>query len=575
MIDKKEFHGIISGIDGKPRSEFEKLVGDFDFSRYVIKIGPENDMGKIPLTVRVPQIIAGFPAEMHETPVRRMALEDYLIRNLASFFAELSSFDEAGIAYQHLEIAVPEQTILPRTSMVVSEDYIEAHINMRLPSRNGLILGSEIEKIFFDEIQEAVNSSLIYCNLDLRELKSFIDIMEDAGRVRQLLSPQGLVSFVGGNAFLEREDPTDLPAEIQNDLEVEDDLKTTLDIPNAGEISGLGIKDGITLILGNERSGRIALMEAIAHGIYNHIPGDGREFVASTPDTVFIAAEEGRSVQKVDISAFIQSDDEDDDEFGGFSEFSTSSASGFESQAASVIEYLQVGARVMLFDEASSDPAFLSGDPRLNNLVNGGEMKTFSLAARARQMVEELGVSIIVAGCSNVSEFVPIADNILLMEDSKVRDVTSEVKDLDLESLEVPETDRGFNTIIDRKRWIVPSSIDASSGIDNSHIETYHKNLLEFGRYIIDLSAIRQIADEYQTQTVGQILYYLKLRYLNSLDSLSNVLDSIDEDLSTDGLRCLSPEFHADLARPRRYEIAEALNRLPSFRIAEIGEPQS
>jgi len=567
MIDKKEFIDIIEGIDGKPCSEFEKLRGDFDFSRYVVKIGRASmEDGIVPATIRIPQIIAGFPSDIFETPIRRMALEDYLIRNLAMAIADMSSFDEDGVARQNISIPVPGQKILPRTSMVVSDEYIEAHLGIRIPTRNGLIDGEVLESIFFDEMQELVVDSLIYCNLDFDELSSFLDIMEDAGRVRQLLASQGLIGFIGEGALLRRDPYSDDVDLLQPGLEVANEIRTSMDVPNAGEISGLGIKDGITLILGDEYSGRTDIIKALAAGIYNHVPGDGREFVTSMPDTVYVREEPGRSIQKVDISPFAVSSDD------FFSEFSTDCARAFESQAAAVVESIEVGARILLFDESTSSPAFLSGDERLSEVLGEGSVKTVSLAARAKQMSEEIGMSLVVAGSRNVSEFVPLADTILLVEDYTVRDVTSEVKALGIESAKVDESARGFQELADRKRWIVPSSIDASLGKEDSHIVAYDESLLEFGRNLIDLSAITQIADAHQTRTIGQVLYYLKLRYLGESNSINSVLDYIDRDLSTEGLACLSPEFRSDLARPRRYEIAAALNRLPSFRVSEIRE---
>lgn len=567
MIDKKEFIGIIEDIDGKACSEFAKLGGDFDFSRYVVKMGrPSVEDRSVSATIRIPQIIAGFPAEIFETPIRRMALEDYLIRNLAMAIAEMSSFDEDGVARRNISIPVPGQKILPRTSMVVSDEYVEAHLRIRIPTRNGLIDGDIIESIFFDEMQELVVDSLIYCNLDFDELNSFLDIMEDAGRIRQLLASQGLIGFIGEGALLRREPHSDDVDLLQAGLEVADEIRSSMDVPNAGEISGLGIKDGITLILGDEYSGRSDIVKALAAGIYNHVPGDGREFATSMPDTVYICQEPGRSVQKVDISPFVICDDD------SFREFSTDCAEPFESQAASVVESIEVGARILLLDESTSSPAFLSGDERLNGVLGEGGVRTVSLAARAKQMSEEIGMSLVVAGNRNVSEFVPIADTILLVEDYTVRDVTEDVKALGIGTAGIAESTRGFQELADRKRWIVPASIDASLGKDESRIVAYDESLLEFGRNLIDLSALAQLADTHQTRTIGQVLYYLKLRYLGESNSINALLDYIDRDLSTDGLACLSPEFRADLARPRRYEIAAALNRLPSFRVSEIRE---
>ena len=37
MKDKKEFYNLLTELDGQSFAEYQQLVGDFDFSRYVIK----------------------------------------------------------------------------------------------------------------------------------------------------------------------------------------------------------------------------------------------------------------------------------------------------------------------------------------------------------------------------------------------------------------------------------------------------------------------------------------------------------------------------------------------------------
>lgn len=67
----------------------------------------------------------------------------------------------------------------------------------------------------------------------------------------------------------------------------------------------MGIRTGVTVLTGGGFHGKSTLLEALQMGIYNHVPGDGRESVV-TDDTAFkIRAEDGRSVKDLDISPFI------------------------------------------------------------------------------------------------------------------------------------------------------------------------------------------------------------------------------------------------------------------------------
>lgn len=569
MRDKKEFLNIVNDISGKPVADYSRLIGDFDFSRYVLKVGQVQfeDLSSPSLfIVRVPQIIAGFPPHLFNTPVRRTALEDYLTRKIAAQIEGLTRYDPEGISRRHLTIAVPGQKILPRTTLLLTEEYVEARIYLNLPVRQGTIPGDLVREIFFNELPAVVNGALIYCNVNTAELEQFVDIMEDADQVRQLLPTRGLVAFANEGALLARLGQTDYPDyENVTPLTVATELQVEMEAPNSGAIKGIGIPGGITLILGDAYSGRIALMRALAAGIYNHIPGDGRDFVITVPDAVHISSEPGRSVQKTDVSLFVQG-------AGGadFHEYTASEADPFTAQASATVEALEVGARVLLFDEATSSPSFLTRDARLDKLMPDAGKRLIPLAARARQLVDELGVSIVVAGASSVAEFIPIADTVLRIDHCQVFDITREAKAMDIAGLHADGDSAQVTALVERNRWIVPSSIDSSQGAQDLAIKALDINLLKFGRSMIELRDISQLADVHQTETIGMILYYAKLRYMDEGRPIREVLDLIDRDLSTEGLECLSRDLRGDLARPRRYEIAAAMNRLDTLRISHI-----
>jgi predicted ABC-class ATPase len=357
--------------------------------------------------------------------------------------------------------------------------------------------------------------------------------------------------------MLARLSGTDLPDfESERTLSVDQSVQVTFDTPHHGPINGFGISSGVTLILGDAFSGRVELMQAIASGIYNHIPGDGREYVVSMPDSVYIAAEPGRSVQRVDIRSFLSEND-----------YSSPSSSSCHSQAASLIEALEAGARVIMLDESDSCPGFLGSDERVGTLI-GGTGPLASLATRVKQLTQELGVSTIVAGCASVSSFIPVADTILVIRDGVVSDITREAKNAmsSIPSPEAPAYD--FTQLIETARWVIPSSIDASVGRLDGVIGVDDTGAIQFGRYTIRLGSNHQVADVQQTLTLGLIIDYARQRYLDKARPMRELLDLVERDLSTEGLDQVTRELRGDLARPRRYEIAAALNRLPSLRVS-------
>jgi predicted ABC-class ATPase len=579
MKDKKEFYNLLAELDGQPFSEYQQLVGDFDFTRYVIKCGKidmESDTAEPPVfSIRVPQTIAEIPDYLFDTPVRRTAMEDLLIRRMAANIDRIAKYDHNGVARRHLHVAVPNQKILPRNALMLTKEYIEVRINITLPVRSveidGVpmlsIDGEMAQQILFEDLPEIVSNSLLYCNIDTAEADNFVNSMEDADILRQNLSASGQIGFIAEGALLSRIAGEDAPDyERLAPVEIDSDLVEEVEVAHAGTIRGLGIPVGLTLILGESNSGRVDLMDALAQGIYNHIPGDGRENVVTVADAVSIGSEVGRPIQQVDISAFAT----ELPDGGNPASYSTKGAGSFTSQAAATVEALEAGARVLFYDEHTSSSTFLSSDTRVSSLL--GKSSRNTLAARARQMVDELGISMVVAGSSLVAEFIPIADKVLKIENFRISDITEEAKALDIEPSSVADTSFNMSSMLSRSRWIMPSSIDPSIGREDLVIYTDENDFIQFGRSIVDLSAVRQVADADQARAIGYVLYYAKLRYMDEGYPIREILDLVDRDLSNEGLNALVRDLRGDLARPRRYEVAAALNRLPAFRVSHVTE---
>lgn len=565
MRDKEEFYQLLTSIDGKEYPEYSKLIGDFDFTRYVLKISqiqaPGAGQGTLML-LRVPQIIAAFPPHLHNNPVRRTALEDFLIRKVSNRLELLARHDEEGFSRRHLPLFSPGQAILPRSALVVTEEYIEARLYVDLPARHDAIAADAASRIFFEDLPQVVNASLIYCNLNEREVEDFVNMMEDADQLRQVLATRGWVAFCGEGALPARAGHTDEPDyEHLVPLAVEDSLAAELEVPNAGAIRGFGVPSGITVLLGDAYSGRVEIMRALASGIYNHIPGDGREWVVTVPDAVAVVSEPGRSIQRVNISAFVGPQALP----GDARQYTCSQADAFASQAAATVEAIEAGARVLLFDEASSASEFLSRDERIASLLPP-ERGTVPLALRARQLVDDLGLSLVVAGAASVAEFIPVADTVLRVENFRVSNVTKEAREMAIAAPAKPPA-ADVSALAEPVRTVIPTSIDPSSDRFDAVISAPDIHTLQFGRSRVNLSGVLQLADVYQVRTIGRILYYAKLRYMDEPRPIREVLDLVDRDLSTEGLESLTRDLRGDLARPRRYEIAAALNRLDTLRV--------
>lgn len=544
MRDKRDFDGILRTLDGQAPSAYEQLAGDFDFSRYVLHslrmISRRGEAPEALAVIHVPQLIAGFPAGLFSSPIRRIALEDFLARRLAVAIDRLTSGSPGGA--NRLRVARPGPLVVPRSSVIVAHDYVEARLTVRLPVREGRVDAERAGTLFFEDLPAVVNASLIYCYLEEDAVQSAVTAMEDSDAIRQSLSKRGFAAFV----------------EAGNGLEVADDTATTMETPNGGPRRGFGIPHGVTLVIGDRHSGRAELLRSIALGIYNAPPGAAGR-VVTVPDAVEIVAEPGRAVQRVDLAPFLR------DGAGAGALLTTARADAAESQMASVVEALQAGAQTLIVDESRSTPDFLSLDSRLERLPWAAPRRYAALSERVRRFADDSRINWIVGADACAAQFVPVADLVLLIENGRVRDITREAKAAGIEPSRAEKTVPALGA--EAVRWVCPSSINPAFGREDAYIHAPETQRLLFGQSIVDLSGIPQIVEANQTRTIGLLLYYLKLRYLDESRTISALLDLIEEDLSNEGLDALSREIRGDLARPRRFEIAAALNRLDGLRV--------
>lgn len=568
MKGGQQLREILRRIDGQPYGFYRDLKGSYDFSEYTLVIDyvqPDPFAPPSQVALRVPQAAAGFPSGLFKTPVRQSALEDCLTRH---FFLEAGQVVKGRRGTGHsglLAIDRPSQEILERTAISVDPDWVEARFVVGLPARGRRILGRPAEEIFFREIPELVRRTLIASALDREVLERFVDTAEDADFIRRSLPGRGLVAFVGNGAILPRRSGVDDRPLGEGDavaFQSPPELEVEFGCPRRGKVRGMGIPAGVTLIVGGGYHGKSTLLDAVQKGVYNHIPGDGRELVVTDASGVKIRAEDGRSIVSVDISPFIRDLPRGIDT----SAFSSGNASGSTSQAANIMEALEAGARLLLIDEDTSATNFMIRDGRMQALVDKKKEPITPFIDKVRQLHRDLGVStILVMGGSG--DYFDVADTVIMMDEYVPRDKTAEARRV-AESFSHRRNFEGgenFGTVRDRR--LLPESIDPRRGPRKKvKIAAKSLSLIGFGEEWIELSAVEQLADISQTRAIGDILHFARTNYIDGKRTLGAILDLIEGDLNREGLDAVSGYRKGNLARPRRFEIAAALNRLRSLR---------
>ena len=567
MASKEDLKTILNRIDGKGYKAYKDIEGSFDYGTFILHIDHvQGDPFAAPSRLRAHAGLpkTGFPTFLCEPRVRRIAFEDFIARKFESVQQKVTRGRRGTGKGGLIGIDCGNQEILERSAVLIDGQGIEVRFTVGLPADGRRILGREAVVIFFEEIPRIIEQSLTYQYYDPQEVKMHVDIAEDQQAIRGQLEEKGLVAFIGDMSVLPRRSGVDdrpltqnvVPFYYPSELEVE------MVLPNLGRIKGMGIPKGVTLIVGGGFHGKTTLLNAIERGVYSHIPGDGREYVVTLPSAVKIRAEDGRSIEKVDISPFINHLPQGKDTV----RFSTENASGSTSQAANIIEALEMGARLLLIDEDTSATNFMVRDERMQELVAKEKEPIIPFVDKVKQLYRDLGVStVLVMGGSG--DYFDIADTVIMMDNYLPRFVTTRAKEIVLKhaSKRIDEGGPSFGKITDRRP--LTKSFDASRGRRDVKIDAKGVRTILYGSTAIDLSYMEQLVDSSQTRCIGFVIHYYSEHYLEKTDNLREGLIKVMEDIQEKGFDILVPYKLGNLAMPRIHEVAGAINRMRTLRI--------
>ena len=557
--------GALGRIDGRGYKAYKALVGAYefpDFRLFIDHVQADPFASPSHLRVRVTAAAAGIPRELYRDRARRVALQDFLIRAFAEALRDLGGERRDGATGVMVAVDCGGQEILERSAARVGriDGEIEVRFVAGLPGEGRTVAGREADHLLGEILPAVVSRALLYHNLPRLELKRFVECAEDQAYLRHQLEARGLVAFVADGALLPRRsgcDDSPLDARHAVPLRAPASLSVTLDTPNAGPVTGLGVPRGVTLIVGGGFHGKSTLLNAIERGIYSHVPGDGRERVATLAGAVRIRAEDGRYAHNVDISSFIGALPSGLDT----RRFSSDNCSGSTSQAAAIVEAVEAGATCLLMDEDTCATNFMIRDERMQALVARDREPITPFVDRVAALYHEWGVStVLVMGGSG--EYFPVADTVVMMDSWQPVDRTADARRIAREIPgRVPPPPSG-PLVPPARRVPHPESVDPSRGEREVKLAARTAHRLQFGAGDLDLSALTQIVDISQTRAIGEIIVCAKRKLMDGERSVAEILDAICRELDAGGLDAVAGRPVGYLALPRRHEIAGALNRL-------------
>jgi predicted ABC-class ATPase len=558
-------------LDGRGYRAYKEIAGQYDAGTFRLDIDHvQGDPFAEPsrLRARVPAATARLPEWAVRSQTRRIAAADFLNRAFAAALARAATHRGSGSSGQ-LSVLRPGQQVLVRSSISVADDgVIEARFRAGLPARGRTILGREAAAMLTVDVVAAVEGGLLFPALDAAALQRHVETVEDARALRDQLDARGLVAFVADGAGLPRRSGVDDRPLVADDVvpfRAPDALRVTLATPNSGDLHGMGIPRGVTLIVGGGFHGKSTLLRAIERGVYDHVPGDGRERVVTVASAVKVRAEDGRSVAGTDIGNFIGRIPGG----GDTRSFTTANASGSTSQAAAIIEALEVGARALLLDEDTSATNFMIRDARMQSLIADEHEPITPFIDRARQLADEHGTScVIVVGGSG--DYFDVADHVIAMRDYEPLVVTDDARRIAGEHPTRRRHEGGTWHHV-RRRVPLPHSIDPSRGRRDVDIKARTEERVMFGAAEVELSAVEQLVEPAQARAIASAIASARGGAIDGQRTVADAAAAIMDQLRAEGLDAFQPHPAGELAAFRSFELVAFLNRIRGLRTRPEG----
>lgn len=567
MQSSTELRSLLNRIDHRGYPAYKDTRGAYQFPGYILSIDHvQGDPFASPskVSVRVAGRTAGFPRELYGGDYQRIALQDELTRQFGRR-AEQFAFKAKGSGKSGLiSVSRCSQEVLERTACRIDPKSGDIVLRMEIgfPANGRTINARELEKILFDFVPECVKYALFYKNMGAKRLRTIVDLAEDQHYIREMLPQMGLCAFVANGSVLPRESGIS-PRPMKGGVRFQSpkELEVTMELPHKGKITGMGIRKGITLIVGGGYHGKSTLLKALELGVYDHIAGDGREYVITDNTAVKLRAEDGRSIQKTDISMFINDLPNGKDTVG----FCTEDASGSTSQAANVVESIEAGTSLLLIDEDTSATNFMIRDELMQRVIHRDMEPITPFIERIRELYDDYGIStVIVAGSSGA--YFHVADTIIQMDRYVPKDITAYAKK-EAESYpavsgpEAPAEQPDFHRC--------PRTAKGFRENDRIKMKTMGRESVMINKESIDLRYVEQITDSEQVTALGYCMRYAQKNIMDGKKDLRQIVDELERVIEKGTLAalCESSSSISCMAMPRRQEIFACFDRYRSLKM--------
>ena len=541
------------------------MSGSYTFGDFVLSIDHvQGDPFAAPssLHVELPLKKAGFPEKYLEKRHTKTALEDLILRSFSKALDQYSFKAKGSGKSGLISTSRPGPEIMRRTAVEFNNIALLVRFEVGFPANGRTINAQELEKILLEFLPQIVKTCLFYWSWEKEKIQACYELAENQQRIREVLEERKLVAFCANGSILPRKSGvSSQPLKDAIEFQSPESMEISIDLPFGNSIRGMGIPEGVTLIIGGGYHGKSTLLQALEQGVYNHVKGDGREYVITRADALKLRAEDGRAVSHLDLSLFIHDLPNGKDTHC----FSTEDASGSTSQAAGVLEGMEAETSCFLIDEDTSATNFLVRDAFMQRVVSGDQEPITPFIARVRDLYEKVGIStILVAGSSGA--FFHVADTIIQMDAYRPKDVKMSVEAL---LPEYPPADlcsnaEPFTLPTEKRMFVMERKIKRHGrGEREERIKTKVMGTDGFSieHNIVDLRCVEQLIDAEQTAALAAILKHIVKKGSICME-MQELVAEINTLLKKKGMAAfVEGALSCGYAYPRKEEIYLMLNR--------------
>ena len=560
MKTAAQLRNLLTEIDRRSYPAYKETRGIYRFDGYVLHIEHvQGDPFAAPskLSISVDAGAASFPEEYYREKHRRIALADLLLRSFGRALNEGGRIHAGSGKSGLIACSRPGQEILERSALVIRErdGQVLVRFEVGFPAAGRSIRSGELIRILFDYLPDIVKKTLVCKAYRPAYIKERLELADNQKCIRDSLDKMDLAAFVADGSVLPRE--SGVSARPMRDAVVfksPESQMVTIPLPGGKRITGMGIRKGVTLIIGGGYHGKSTLLKALESGVYNHIKGDGREYVITDSTAFKIRAEDGRSVRGTDISMFISNLPNKKDTKAFFTE----DASGSTSEAANVIEALTQGSRLLLIDEDTCATNFMVRDALMQMVVSRDREPITPFLEKMRSIYEDLGVSMVLVAGSQ-GDFFHTADTIIRMDSYVPIDMTAEVRKIASGYIREKPAMSRMEAVRDVR---IPLKNSRVCG-DRVKMKVLGKDAFTVNHETVDIRYLEQIADSEQTAAIAKFIIYLHNEVFDGRKSLNECMGILEKQLEERGFEFLNGgrDVPGNLAMPRIGEIRAAVNR--------------